>query len=161
MRDTRTIWNPVTAVAACAAVILGLVAACTGSPATLALQPDFEVSTATGLAGVSIRESLPGMTRSQSVDAVKAGMERAALGRVTVQPLQQPFPPTRIVWHVDGTASRGISRLLVNVFSGSTPYDYEQEGVGSEPQIMTSSAIESMSQRLLADLAKHFFNRQP
>jgi AraC-like DNA-binding protein len=52
---------------ASAAVALALVAlfcpaACTGSPATLALQPDFEANTLESIDSVSIRDSLPEMS---------------------------------------------------------------------------------------------------
>jgi hypothetical protein len=42
----------------------------------------------------------------------------------------------------------------VNVFDGANPYAYEQETVAnSEPRVVISSALESMSERLLADVA--------
>lgn len=135
------------------APLLGL-AACTGSPATLASQPDFEVSTGAGPASVSIRQAPPGVTDTAFVECVKAAMERAAPGSVITGPVEQPFPSRRIVWHVDPTASRGISRLVVNAFNGPTPYAYEQRVVAnSAPRIVISSAIESMSTHLLATIA--------
>jgi hypothetical protein len=132
---------------------LGL-AACTGSPAILASQPDFEVLTGAGLASVSIRQSPPGITDTEYAEWVKAAMERAAPGSVVTGPAEQPFPSRRIVWHADPTASRGMSRLVVNVFNGSVPYAYVQQVVAnSAPRAVTSSAIESMSKQLLAAIA--------
>jgi hypothetical protein len=32
----------------------------------------------------------------------------------------------RIVWHVTPVAARGVSRLVVNLFNGATPFAYEQ-----------------------------------
>ena len=130
-------------------------AACTGLPATLASQPDFEVLTRAGVASVSIRQSPPGMTEAQFTQLVKAGMERASPGSVIAGPVEPPFPSRRIVWHVNPAAPpRGISRLVVNVFDGANPYAYEQETVAnSEPRVVISSALESMSERLLADVA--------
>lgn len=132
---------------------LGL-AACTGSPATLASRPDFEVLTGAGLASVSIRQAPPGVTDSAFVECVKAAMERGAPGSVVTGPAEQPFPSQRIVWHADPTASRGVSRLVVNVFDGSIPYAYEQQVVAdSAPRVVMSSAIEAMSRQLLAAIA--------
>ena len=85
---------------------------------------------------------------------VKAAMERAAPGSVVAGPTAQPFPSRRIVWHADPTASRGVSRLVVNVFNGPTPYAYEQQVVAdSAPRVVMSSAIEAMSRQLLAAIA--------
>src|SRR5437870_1462977 len=61
-------------------LLLGL-AACTGSPASVASRPDFEVMTPAGLANVSIRQSPPGMTDAEFARFVLAGMERAAHDR--------------------------------------------------------------------------------
>lgn len=136
-------------------LLLGL-AACTSSPTSLASQPDpdFEVLTGAGLASVSIRQPPPGITDTDYVECVKAAMERAAPGSVIDGPTTQSFPSQRIVWHVDLTASRGVSRLVVNVFNGSIPYAYEQRVViNSAPRAVISSAIESMSRQLLAVIA--------
>src|ERR1700676_3834142 len=51
-------------VALALAALLGP-AACTGSPETLALRPDFEVKVMGSIDSVSIRDSLPGMTDSE------------------------------------------------------------------------------------------------
>src|SRR5437868_2747854 len=48
-----------------ALLLLAGLASCTGSPAALALQPDFEVMTPPGVASVSIRQSPPGMTQAE------------------------------------------------------------------------------------------------
>jgi hypothetical protein len=128
-------------------------AACTGSPSTLALQPDFEVTTAAGVASVSIRQSFPGMTYAEFTRLVRTGMERATPGDVLGKPVNPPFPWRRIVWHVN-LGLLGVSRLSVNVFDGSVPYAYEQEVLenGAPPGAITS-AVRSMSKRLLADIA--------
>jgi hypothetical protein len=137
-----------------ALLLLYGLAACTGSPATLALQPDFEVTTPAGITSVSIRQSPPGMTDAEFTQLVKAGMEGAARGSVIAGRVEPPFPSQRIVWHVNLSASRGISRLVVNVFDGPNPYAYEQETVtNSAPTAVITSAVESMSERLLADVA--------
>jgi hypothetical protein len=135
-------------------LLLSGLAACTGSPATLALRPDFEVMTPAGVASVSIRESPPGMPEARFTQLVKAGMERASPGSVIAGPVEQPFPSRRIVWHVNTAAPpRGISRLVVNVFDGANPYAHEQEVMAdSEPKAAISSAVASMSERLLADV---------
>lgn len=136
-------------------LFLGLTA-CTGSPATLALQPAFEVMTPAGVASVSIRESPPGMTDGEFTQLVKASMEQASRGNVIAGRVEPPFPSQRIVWHVDLSASRGISQLVVNVFDGANPYAYEQETVANDaPTAVITSAVESMSGRLLADVAAH------
>jgi hypothetical protein len=125
--------------------------ACTGSPATLALPPDFAVMTAGGVAGVSIREALPGATEAQFSQVVKTGMERAAPGRVLAGPLDPPYPQLRIVWHVNPTASRGASRLVVNAFVDTIPYASEQEVVADDASTVTvASAVDAMSTRLFA-----------
>jgi hypothetical protein len=137
-----------------ALLLLSGLPACTGSPATLALQPDFEVMTPAGIASVSIRQSPPGMTEAQFTQLVKAGMDRAVRDSVIAGRVKPPFPSQRIVWHVDLSASRSISRLVVNVFDGANPYAYEQETVtNSAPTAVITSAVESMSERLLADVA--------
>ena len=129
-------------------LLLSGLAACTGSPATLALQPDFEVMTPEGIASVSIRQSPPGMTDAEFTQLVKAGMDQAAPGSVIAGRVKPPFPSQRIVWHVNRSASRGISRLVVNVFDGASPYAYEQETVtNSAPTAVIRSAVESMSER--------------
>ena len=61
-----------------ALVLLSGLAACTGSPATLAMRPDFEMMTPAGLASVSIRQSPPDMTDAEFTRLVIAGMTRAA-----------------------------------------------------------------------------------
>jgi hypothetical protein len=128
-------------------------AACTGSPATLALRPDFEVMTPAGVASVGIRQSPSGMTDAEFAHLVSVGMARATPGAVIADRVQPPFPSQRIVWHVNPSASRGMSQLVVNVFNGANPYAYEQEAVTNDaPPAMITSAIESMSARLLADI---------
>jgi hypothetical protein len=48
-------------------VLSGLtLVACTGSPATLSMRPDFEATTLAGMASVSIRDPLPGLTYGES-----------------------------------------------------------------------------------------------
>jgi hypothetical protein len=134
-----------------AVVLLFGVAACTGSPASLASPPDFEVMTQAGVASVSIRESPPEMTRAEFTRLVEAGMKHGVLDAGRIEP---SFPSRRIVWHVNPSASRGMSRLVVNVFDGASPYAYEQETVPSgAPTAEVRSAIESMSSRLMADIA--------
>ena len=95
-----------------ALLLLFGIASCIGSPAIVALQPDFEVMTSADIASVSIRQSPPGMTDAEFTTLVRVGMERAARGSVITGPVEPPFPSRRIVWHVDPSASRGISRWL-------------------------------------------------
>ena len=137
-----------------ALLLLGGLASCTGSPATFALRPDFEVMTPAGIASVSIRQSPPGMTDAEFTQLVRVAMERAARGSVTAGRAEPPFPSQRIVWHAEQSASSGISRMVVNVFDGANPYAYQQETVtNGTPPAVIASAVESMSERLLADVA--------
>jgi len=138
----------------CALLLLCGLASCTGSPATLALQPAFDVMTPAGIASVSIRESPAGMSDAEFTRLVMAGMERAAPASVIAGRVEPPFPSRRIVWHVNLSAQRGISRLVVNVFDGANPYAYEQDTVTDDaPATEVTSAVELMSERLLADVA--------
>jgi hypothetical protein len=84
---------------------------------------------------------------------IAAALERATPGDLLEKPVDPPFPWRRIVWHVK-LGLRGVSRLSVNVFDGSAPYAYEQEVLenGAPPGAITS-AVRSMSKRLLADIA--------
>jgi hypothetical protein len=126
-------------------------AACTGSPATLALRPDFEVKTLGGIDSVSVRESLPGMTDREFEQLIRMGMGRAAPGSVLSGPVEPPFPRCRIVWHVNPGGGRGVSTLVVNIFDGSDPVAYEQEVVtNSAPTVAIVGAIESVTRRLIA-----------
>lgn len=129
-------------------------AGCASSSAVLALPPDFEVMTSAGVASVSIREPLPGATDAETVKWVRSGMEQAAPSSVIAGPVKQPYPSQRIVWHVDQTASRGMVRLIVNVFDGVTPYAYAERNVANDaPTGAITSKIESMSKQLLSDVA--------
>jgi hypothetical protein len=150
---------PSRSIASAVGLALGLLfgpSACTGSPSTLALQPDFEVRTAAGVASVSIRQSFPGTTDAEFTQLVRTGMERATPGDVLGEPVDPPFPSRRIVWHVNPSSSRSTSQLMVNVFDGSVPYAYEQEVLenGAPPDAIRS-AVRSMSERLLADIVAH------
>lgn len=137
-----------------ALILLCALAACTGSPATLAMRPDFEMMTPAGLASVSIRQSPPGMTDTDFTRLVVAGMARAAPDGVIACCTQQEFPMQRIVWHVNPMAARGVSRLLVNVFDGDDPYAFEQKVVSNDaPTAAISAMVQSMSERLLVDMA--------
>ncbi len=55
-------FTPVALAGTRALLLFSGLTACTGSPATFALRPAFEVMTPAGVAGVSIRQSPPGMT---------------------------------------------------------------------------------------------------
>jgi hypothetical protein len=149
----RIVWRDrlrAPAAALALAALIGL-SACTGSPATLALRPDFEVTTSMGVATVTIRESLPGMTDSEFAQSVRTGMELSAPGSVLAGPVEAPFPRLRIVWHVNPVVPGGVSRLLVNIFDGSVPFAYEQQVVSNNaPMTATTSAIASTSRRLFA-----------
>ncbi len=126
-------------------------AACTGSPATLALRPDFEVKILGGIDSVSIRDSLPGMTDSEFAQLIRMGMGRASPGSVFPGPVEPPFPQCRIVWHVNPGSGRGVSALVVNIFDGSVPVAHEQEVViNSAPTATIANAIESVTRRLIA-----------
>jgi hypothetical protein len=134
-------------------LLLG-VASCISSPGTLALQPAFEVMTPAGVASVSIRESPAGMTDAEFTQLVMAGTKWAAPDSVIAGPVEPPFPSQRIVWHVNLSPERGMSRLVVNVFDGANPYAIEQDTVMNDaPTAVVTSAVESMSKRLLADVA--------
>jgi hypothetical protein len=133
-------------------VLLCGLASCTGSRKTLALAPDFEVITPTGIASVSILASPTGMTAAEFTRVVMAGMEQAARGSVIAGPVRPPFPVQRIVWHVN-SPERGISRLVVNVFDGLNPYAYEQDTVTGDSPAAVVTSVQSMCKRLLVDVA--------
>jgi hypothetical protein len=127
-------------------------AACTGSPATLALQPDFAMTTPVGIASVSMRESVPGLTDSEFEQLVRTGMGRAAPNAVLSGPVQPPFPQFRIVWHVSRYGHDGASSLVVNIFKGSEPFASEQVVIESvAPPETIVAAVESMTKRLFAN----------
>ena len=132
-------------------------AGCTGSPATLALQSDFAMTTPVGTTSVSIRESLPDFTDHEFGQLVRTGMERAAPNAVLPGPVQPPFPRFRIVWHVDPNGHGGTSRLAVNIFKASVPFGYEQAVVdNSAPPVTIVQTIASMTRRLIAfDVRAH------
>jgi hypothetical protein len=126
---------------------------CTGSPATLRQPPDFEVATRAGIASVSIRQSLPGMTHAESAHLIRTAMESAAPGSVLSAPVKPPFPVLRIVWHVQRMPPRGGSRVVVNVFAGSIPFAYDLETVDdSAPTANTEWAVRSLSEQLLTTI---------
>jgi hypothetical protein len=130
---------------------------CTGSPATLALRPDFELMTRTGIASVSIRESPPGMTDAEFARVIAQGMKQAMPGSVMITSMTAPFPPGRIVWHVNPVAARGVVRLVVNAFDGSGPFAYEQQSVDNSAQAdVIQSTIAEMTIRLNAALDQHY-----
>jgi hypothetical protein len=141
-------------VAALASIVLICLTGCTGSPSTLALQPDFAIATPIGIASVSMREALPSVTDDEFRQLIRAGMERAAPGDVLPGPVQRPFPEYRIVWHVFPYGNSGTSRLVVNIFKMSVPFAYEQAVVGNgAPRASIVGTVESMSGWLIADLA--------
>jgi len=129
------------------------VSACTGSPATLATPPAFELRTPAGIASVSIRESPPGTTDAEFERLVASGMESDMPGSLVKGPVIAPFPTRRIVWHANPMAVRGVSLLTVNVFAGSSPFAYQQQVVANDaPLGVLVSAIASMTSRLAVDL---------
>lgn len=126
-------------------------AACTGSPMTLALPPDFVMKTSAGVVSVSIRESLPGVPDGEFEQFVRSGMEHAAPGDVTPGPVNAPYPQFRIVWHVSRNGFHGTSRLTVNIFKGRSPFAYEQAIVDdSAPPTAIARTVESLTERLIA-----------
>ena len=130
--------------------------ACTGSPATLAIAPDFELETPAGIAGVSVRESPSEMTDAEFEKVVADGMVSAMSGRLVNGPARIRFPTRRIVWHVNPVMPRGVERLVVNVFDGSDAFAYEEQVVdNSAPRIVVESAIASMTSRLARAMYQH------
>jgi hypothetical protein len=128
---------------------------CTGSPYTVAMTPDFEVMTPEGVASVSIRQSLPNLTDAEFQRVVMTGMAAAMPGRVVEQPVSEPYPTRRIVWHVNPTAAPGVSRLSVNVFDGATPVAYEQDTVSSgAPRGAITQVVASLTTRLVNRYAR-------
>jgi hypothetical protein len=141
---------------ACAILAVLAPVACTGSPATLSIRPDFEVTTSVGAASVSIREPLPGLSYDGSERLLRAGM--ASVTRVSSNdvPMVPPYPEHRIVWHVTPTGGRGTSRLAVNIFVGSVPVAYEQQEIdNSAPGGALTSAIASLTSRLITQYTEH------
>jgi hypothetical protein len=131
-----------------------LLSACTGSPTTLALQPDFDVPTSAGPASVSIREAPPDMTFAEFEQAVSVGMQSAMPARAQTTPVAPPFPARRIVWHVYSIIRSGASRLVVNVFDGSSgPTISAQQVIDSaDPRSSVEYAVRTLTQRLMAKL---------
>ncbi len=130
-------------------------AACTGSAATLALRPDFVVTTSLGTASVSIRQPPPGMTDAEFVRVVKNGMQAAMPGAVMAETTTAPFPEHRIVWHASPDATRGASRLVVNVFDGRSPLAVEQTvAADDESAGSIASSVRSLTLRLAAAYAR-------
>jgi hypothetical protein len=130
-----------------------LASACTGSQATLALRPDFDITTLAGPASVSIRETPPEMTFAEFEQAVSAGMQsaRPTCGQTT--PVAAPFPARRIVWHVYPIFPRGTSRLVVNVFDGSVPTVEAQDVIdNTAPRSSIEYAVRTLTRRLMAKL---------
>jgi hypothetical protein len=143
----------------CALALIALFgpAACTGSPATLALQPDFAMTTPVGIASVSVRESVPGLTDGEFEQLVRTGMGRTAPNAMLSGPVQPPFPQFRIVWHVSSYGHDGASSLFVNIFRGSEPFAYEQEVIeNGAPRATIVGTIEALTKRVFAnDLCVH------
>lgn len=137
-------------------LILGgsiLVSACTGSPATLGMRPDFEIMTATGPVSVSIRETPPGMTFADFTHAVSMGMRAARPGDVQITSVAAPYPVRRIVWHVQPMVRGAEAHLMVNVFDGSVPFaDAQQTIDGSAPPGAIAYAIRALTRRICAQL---------
>jgi hypothetical protein len=131
-----------------------LLSACTGSPTTLALQPDFDVATSAGPASVSIRDTPPDMTFAEFQQAVSAGMQSAMPARAQTTSVAAPFPARRIVWHVHPIIRSGTSRLVVNVFDGSSGPTVEAQQVidNAAPRSSVEYAVQALTQRLMAKL---------
>jgi hypothetical protein len=130
-----------------------LASACTGSQATLALQPDFDLTTSAGPASVSIRETPPEMTFAEFERAVSAGMQSAMPNCGQTAPVAAPFPARRIVWHVYPVFPRGVSRLVVNVFDGSRPTAEAQQVIdNTAPRSSVEYAVRTLTRRLMAKL---------
>jgi hypothetical protein len=109
------------------------------------------METSAGIASVSIREGLPGMTDHEFERMVRTGMEAAAPGTVRPEANHAPSPPFRIVWHVNPNGAHGTSRLVVNIFNASAPFAYEQAVVDNSAAPTTiMRTIESMTRRLMA-----------
>jgi hypothetical protein len=146
--------RPKTFIASLALASLLATVGCTGSPYTVAMTPDFEVMTPEGVASVSIRESLPNLTDAEFQRVVMTGMQSAMPERLVGQPVAAPYPTRRIVWHVNPTAARGLSRLSVNVFDGTTPVAYEQDTVSSgAPRGAITNVVASLTTRLVTRYA--------
>lgn len=146
--------SPAALARTCGLLLLFSLTACTGSPAATALQPDFELPTPAGVASVSVRQPLPGMTEANSAQLVMAGMEQATRGNVIVGRDAPPYPSQRIIWHSNPSGSRDTSLLVVNVFDGANPYACEEATItDSTPTTVIRSDIAAMSKRLLADIA--------
>jgi hypothetical protein len=147
--------RPGTVIAGLALAGLLVTLGCTGSSYTLAMAPDFAVMTPEGMAGVSIRETLPDLTDAEFQQVVMAGMASAMPGHVVRQSLSAPFPKRRIVWHVNPMAARGVSRLFVNVFDGATPVAYEQDTLSNgAPNGTITRVVASMTTRLVTRYAR-------
>jgi hypothetical protein len=113
-------------IVACAGLMA--ISACTGSPATLATPPDFELMTPSGISSVSTREPPPDMTDAEFAKEVAKAMELALPGSRVKAPVIPPYPSRRIVCHAN-RAERGVYRLVVNAFDGSVSFAYEEQVV--------------------------------
>jgi len=146
---------PISLIAVSLLSLFGLTA-CVGSPRVLVQQPTFELKSPTGLVGVGIRSPLPGRTDSEFETLVKSGVLQAIPTSTLVPQLTAPFPEHRLVWHVSVDVPHGTSRLILNMFEGSRAVAYDQEHIGSDASnVEILAAIESMTQRLVAQSAVH------
>ncbi len=132
------------------------VSACDTSSGTLAMPPDFEFMTPTGIASVSIRQWPAELSDAEFKGLIAQGMESAMPGSEMDDRPSAPYPTRRIVWHVNSMAQRGVSRLMVNAFDGPDPFAYEEQMVdNSAPTGVLESAITSMTHRLALALDRH------
>jgi hypothetical protein len=142
-----------TGVAGLLLVSLFSITGCAAPYDTVAMQPDFEIHTQTGLAAVSVREAPPGMADDEFTHMVALGMNRAQPGSVVqVATAQVADPNRRIVWHVEPEATRGVQRVTVNSFGGQGPSAYEQDVITNDAtQGEIVATVEGMTRRLAAD----------
>jgi hypothetical protein len=136
-------------------------ASCTGAPESMAARPAFELMTPAGLASVSIRQPMRDMSDTQFESLVRAAMEQAAHTTAMAAPVAPPYPQTRIVWHVEQDPNlNGVSRLTANVFSGQTPYAYEEAPLpNGAPRVAAQAAIASVSRRVMDDVSRDAMRR--
>lgn len=132
---------------------VALLAACSGSPATLAERPTFDITTPVGVSSVAIRNAPTGMTDDAFTSTVMDGMLDGCRCTYRLSHFIGPYPDYRIVWHVDPTVHGGMSHLVVRMFNGGGPFVYAQDDIrdGASRDVLEHT-VAMLTRRLMHQL---------